>query len=120
MERTERGKHGKPRSRLSTPPTLLENPFWITITGIYISGKSPAGTVLPSYKLRCLRTVLRKQVVSVPLDLVARAQGHAAQQHGFREARGDVKTRVADLRLVFLDGNKPFLRVGKNITSGFF
>jgi hypothetical protein len=27
MEMTEYGKHGKPRSRLSTLPTLLGNPF---------------------------------------------------------------------------------------------
>ena len=38
---------------------------------------------------------------------------------GFRKARGDVKTRVADLRLVLLDGDEPFLRMGKNITSRF-
>ncbi len=30
MEMTEYGKHGKPRSRLSTLPTLLGNPFGIT------------------------------------------------------------------------------------------
>jgi hypothetical protein len=30
MEMTEFGKHGKPRSRLSTLPTLLGNPFGIT------------------------------------------------------------------------------------------
>jgi hypothetical protein len=30
MEMTEYGKHGKPRSRLSTLPTLLGNPFGTT------------------------------------------------------------------------------------------
>jgi hypothetical protein len=30
MEMTEYGKHGKPRSRLSTLPTLLGYPFGIT------------------------------------------------------------------------------------------
>jgi hypothetical protein len=30
MEMTEYGKHGKPRGRLSTLPTLLGNPFGIT------------------------------------------------------------------------------------------
>jgi hypothetical protein len=30
MEMTEYGKHGKPRSRLSTLPTLFGNPFGIT------------------------------------------------------------------------------------------
>jgi hypothetical protein len=30
MEMTEYGKHGKPRIRLSTLPTLLGNPFGIT------------------------------------------------------------------------------------------
>jgi hypothetical protein len=45
MEMTEFGKHGKPRSRLSTLPTLFENPFGITTistasnTGIFQSAR---------------------------------------------------------------------------------
>src|ERR1035438_5041794 len=75
------------------------------------SGEGPAGTVLPSYELRSLGTVFRNHLRSIPLDLLSRAQRHAPQQHDFREARGDIETRVADLRFVFLDGNQPFLRM---------
>jgi len=49
MEMTEYGKHGKPRSRLSTLPTLFGNPFGITTfptasTAEYFKGLEQKGS----------------------------------------------------------------------------
>src|ERR1700761_1615318 len=62
------------------------------LAAIVTSGESPAGAVLPFYKLLCLRTIFCLHLWSVPLDFLACAQGYAAQQHDLCEARRDVKT----------------------------
>ena len=73
---------------------------------------------MPAYKLRSFRTIFRLHLPSIPHDLLARAQGHAAQQHDFREARGDLKTRVAVMYEPIVDMNDDQLRRLYDAVSG--
>ena len=83
-------------------------------------GKSPTGTVLPLDELRGFRTILCFHFVRVPFDFLAGTESHTAEQHDLSEGRGNVETRVAPLWLVFLDGNEPLLRMGKNAAATAF
>ena len=61
-----------PRNPLVTTCAIAQKR--LSLPEIFTSGKSPAGTVLPSYKLRSLRTIFRNHLRSVPLNLLTRAQ----------------------------------------------
>src|SRR5882724_13530014 len=85
-----------------------------------MSCKVPAGTVLPLDEGRGLGAIFGDHIRTVPLDFLADAQGNAAEEHDFHQLCADVKTGVANFRLVLPDGREPFLRMaGMTVVSIF-
>src|SRR5689334_17928721 len=78
------------------------------VKGVFMELSRPAVAVGAFDELGRLGRVLRDHARAVPFEFLADAQRDAAEQHDFREIRGDGEARVAVLGLVVLDGLDPF------------
>src|SRR5690242_15187708 len=71
------------------------------------SRQRPAGTIFTFDDVCGLGRIPGLHVGAVPFDGLASPEGNTAKEHDFRELGADVKTGIAILRLVRLDGRNP-------------